>query len=165
MKSARDEGWLIDGVIHLDHKGRFGAELKRMGARTRIQVHVFTGITIAARGYYRAGVLKPLSEKTGYTPSEWHEMLKRRFNPISRTVVNEQTGEEGQFVYGGSFEDMGAYEFGQILDEIIEWGRTVVGADIRPPTKAERLEMGIGQEDSDGGLHGSGGRRREARGG
>lgn len=164
MKSARDEAWIVGGEIHLDHKGRFREELKRLEG-ARVQVHVFTGVTVAQRGYYRAGILKPLSERNGNTPNEWHEILKRKFNPIvSKDVVNEQTGEVGQFVYGGSFEDMGSSEFALVLDDIIEWGRTVVGADIKPPTPAERREMGIGQEDRDG-LHDRSSRRREARGG
>lgn len=122
--------------MNMENRQRFLRDMKEL-VNEHVTFHVFAGISKKARGYYRAEILPKIAERIGQDPDSVHILLKFKFNPIEMAVINPDTGEEETYVIGGSFEDLGGAAFAKKLDEIKEWGRSFLGADIREPTLAE----------------------------
>lgn len=72
--------------------------------------------------YYRGVVVKMISEETGYTPEEVHEILKTKF--LSYEKVIEKTGEV--FTISRSTTELNTQEF----EEFLEMCRMFAAQDI-----------------------------------
>lgn len=66
--------------------------------------------------------VRTLSEYTGYSPDEMHEVLKAKFLP-KRLAIADANGEvHDEFVIGGSTTRLDVIEFGDYLAAIHQWG-------------------------------------------
>lgn len=74
---------------------------------------------------YWGVILRALSEHTGYSPDELHEICKAKFLP-KRLAVADGNGEiVGEFVIGGSTTKLSTQEFTDYLDAVSAWGATL----------------------------------------
>ena len=67
--------------------------------------------------YYWGVVLKYLSETTGYSVHEMHEVCKLKFNPYEK--ANKKTGEIT--VFGGSTTELNTIQEEEYLENIRRW--------------------------------------------
>lgn len=77
--------------------------------------------SLQANAYYWSAVVGTLSEHTGYTPDEVHELLKMKFLP-KRLAMCDGNGEvRGEFVIGGSTTRLDNLEFSDYIRAIRIW--------------------------------------------
>ncbi len=77
--------------------------------------------SIQANAYYWGVVLRALSEHTGYTPDEIHDICKAKFLP-KRLAIQDGNGEVvGEFVLGGSTRALNTNEFHDYVERIRQW--------------------------------------------
>ena len=67
--------------------------------------------------YYHGCVLKYLSETTGFTVAEMHEVLKSKFLPYER--ANRATGQMVQF--GRSTTELNTLQYEEFLEQVRIW--------------------------------------------
>lgn len=85
--------------------------------------------------YYWSAVVETLSEHTGFTPDEMHEVLKAKFLP-KKLAVTDGNGEiKGEFVIGGTTTRLNKVQFGDYLRDIQVWASTDLGVYIPAPNE------------------------------
>lgn len=83
--------------------------------------------------FYWGVVVQLLSEFTGYTPDEMHEVLKAKFLP-KRFAVCDGNGEiKDELVIGGSSAVLNTVEFGEYLEAIRQWAAETLHVVIPDP--------------------------------
>lgn len=83
--------------------------------------------------WYWGVIVEHLSEHTGHTPDELHELLKAMFLP-KRLAVQDQNGEiQGEYVIGGSTTKLNTLEFGEYCEAIRQWAAETLGVVIPDP--------------------------------
>jgi hypothetical protein len=65
--------------------------------------------------------VKALSDHTGYTPDEIHEILKAKFLPKKLAICDGNGEVVDEYVVGGSTTKLDVIEFGDYLNAIHEW--------------------------------------------
>lgn len=71
--------------------------------------------------YYWGVVVDLLSEHTGHTPDEIHDLLKAKFLP-KKLAVQDGNGEiRGEYVIGGSTAALDKVAFGEYVEAIRHW--------------------------------------------
>lgn len=87
----------------------------------------------AQNSYYWGVVVGLLSEHTGYTPDEIHEILKAKFLP-KKLAVTDGNGEiRGEFVIGGTTTRLNKIEFGEFVEAVRRWAAEDLGVVIPDP--------------------------------
>jgi hypothetical protein len=85
--------------------------------------------------YYHGVVVKLISEHTGYSPKETHELLKALHLP--RDLASD--GRNGvlmgaeQYVLGGSTAKLNKVEFGEFVEAVRRWAAEEIGLAIPDP--------------------------------
>lgn len=67
---------------------------------------------------YYFGMLRALSMETGYDVEELHELSKRECNTQIGHVLNKNTGEIREKIFGGSTRRMKAGDFAQYIENV-----------------------------------------------
>lgn len=82
----------------------------RKAARSSQQNRAYWGLVVEA-----------ISDHTGYSPEDVHEILKAKFLP-KRLAVADGNGEiVGEYVIGGTTTKLNKLEFGEYMDAIKRW--------------------------------------------
>jgi hypothetical protein len=87
---------------------------------------------------YHGLIVRMLSEHTGFTHDEMHEVLKAKFLPKHLSVPNQNGEIVGEFVIGGSTTKLNKLEFGEYCDSIVRWAAEDLGLVIPDPDPAWR---------------------------
>ncbi len=83
--------------------------------------------------WYWGVIVELLSEHTGYTPDEIHEVLKAKFIP-KRLAVSDSNGEiKGEFVIGGTTTTLDKNDFGEFCESVRRWAADDLGVVIPDP--------------------------------
>lgn len=78
-----------------------------------------------------------LSEHTGYTPEELHQICKEQFNGRTHSDVHPETGEiEDRHGYQ-STATLDVQQFSIYLDRVRQWAAEVLGVNLPDPALAE----------------------------
>ncbi len=86
--------------------------------------------------WYWGVVVEMLSDHTGYTPDEIHDVLKAKFLP-KRLAVSDGNGEiRGEFVIGGSSRQLDKNEFAEFCESVRRWAAEDLGVVIPDPEGA-----------------------------
>lgn len=89
--------------------------------------------SIQANAYYWGVVLQGLSEHTGYTADELHDICKAMFLP-KRLALNNGNGEvKGEFVIGGSTRSLNTNEFYEYVERVRQWASETLDCYIPDP--------------------------------
>jgi hypothetical protein len=111
------EGWQLEVTI------------KRLRATRSLEQNAF----------YWGVVVQLLSEHTGYTPDEIHDLLKMKFIP-KRMAFADGNGEVvDQYVLGGSTRKMNKLEFGEYIAAIQQWAAEELDLVIPDPNQDEAV--------------------------
>lgn len=93
--------------------------------------------SLAANAYYWAGVVGTISEHTGYTPDEVHELLKAKFLP-KKVTLSDANGEiVEEVVIGVSTTKLNKIQFGEYIEAIRQWAAETLDLDIKDPLPIE----------------------------
>jgi hypothetical protein len=91
--------------------------------------------SVDQNAWYWGVIVEHLSEHTGHTPDELHELLKAMFLP-KRLAVQDQNGEiQGEYVIGGSTTKLNKLEFGDYCERIRQWASDTLGVVIPDPDR------------------------------
>jgi len=92
--------------------------------------------SIQQNAYWWGVCLQVVSEHTGYTPDELHEIAKQMFLP-KRLAMNDGNGEVvGEFVLGGSTRTLNTIEFGEFIEKWRQWAAETLDCNIPDPAEA-----------------------------
>jgi hypothetical protein len=128
-------GSIRKGRLDLRNRKAFNASLKRMRDG---EVLVTVEKIKAARSqqqsrWYWGVIVELLSEHTGYSPDEIHEVLKAKFLP-KKLAVSDGNGEiVDEFVIGGSSARLDKNEFSEFCESIRRWAAEDLGVVIPDP--------------------------------
>ena len=135
----------FSGKVHGGKLELYDRELFLKHCRTLEGLPVFISIeretnnrTSKQNAYLWAGPYRVISDCTGFTPDEVHEMMKAKFNRRFKEVVNKQTGEVEEIEFAGSTTKMTTVEFSEYVEKIIAWASEFLGVVI--PLPGEILE-------------------------
>jgi hypothetical protein len=128
-------GYIRSGRLEIRRRRDMQSALKRMR-----DGEVFISIIPkrAARSqqqnrWYWGVVVELLSDHTGYTPDEIHEVLKAKFLP-KRLSVSDGNGEiKGEFVIGGTTARLDKVAFGEFCESVRQWAADELGVVIPDP--------------------------------
>ncbi len=85
--------------------------------------------------YWWGVCVELVSNHTGYTPDEIHELAKQMFLP-KRLAVTDGNGEiKGEFVVGGTTTTLNKVEFGEFIESFRRWAATDLGVVIPDPNE------------------------------
>jgi hypothetical protein len=92
--------------------------------------------SVQANAYYWGVVLAALSEHTGYTVDELHDICKALFLP-KRLALNNGNGEVvGEFVLGGSTRTLNTNEFYEYVERVRQWASETLDCYVPDPNEA-----------------------------
>ena len=74
-----------------------------------------------ANRFYWGVVLHTLSQHTGYTPEELHDLMKCKFLPKERAFLDGNGEVVEKFVLGGSTRSLDVGEFATYVNQIRDW--------------------------------------------
>ena len=74
-----------------------------------------------ANRYYWGVVVEAVSQHTGYSPDEVHEIFKAKFLPKKVTVADGNGEIQGEFVIGGTTTKLNVNEFYDYVEAIRRW--------------------------------------------
>lgn len=74
-----------------------------------------------------------VSEHTGYSPEEIHELAKQMFLPKTLAVANGNGEIVGEYVLGGSSTKLDVVEFGAFIERFKQWAAETLDVVIPDP--------------------------------
>lgn len=83
--------------------------------------------------WYWGVVLDALSEHTGYTPEECHDLCKRKFLPKTLALSDGNGVVVEELVIGGSTTKLNTQQMAQYCDDIRDWAASEFGLLIADP--------------------------------
>jgi hypothetical protein len=89
--------------------------------------------SLLQNAYYWGVVVQLLSEHTGYTPDEIHEVLKAKFIPKRLAVCDGNGVIQDELVLGGSTREMNKVEFGEFMEAVRQWAAETLDVVIPDP--------------------------------
>lgn len=89
--------------------------------------------SLAANAWYWAVILRALSEHTGYTVEEMHEVCKLRFNAKLIDIVDKDGVVIGEERIGQSTARLNKIQFGEYTEQIRQWAAETFALDIPDP--------------------------------
>ena len=118
------------GAVHLLEPKRFATSLARWPTGTPILVRVeraYPKRSLAQNKFYWGVLVHHISEHTGFTPAETHEVLKQKFLPQRKTLHNRRGVTIESVVIGGTTTRLTTQEFRLYCDRIRLWAMEFLG--------------------------------------
>lgn len=126
------------GRLFIRNRRSFDQQIAQMREGAEVEVAVTrrrSTRSVHQNAYYWGVVLQTLSDHTGHTPDELHDICKAKHLP-KRLAVNNGNGEiVGEFVIGGSTRSLNKVEFGEYVAEIQRWAAEVLDCYIPDPNE------------------------------
>lgn len=89
--------------------------------------------SLAQNAWYWGVIVQALSNHTGYTPDDIHELLKAKFLPKQLAVCDGNGVIEENFVIGGSSAKLNKVQFGEYCEAIRRWAAETLDVNIPDP--------------------------------
>lgn len=128
-------GVVRNGRLRIDQSNVFAAQLQSLrDGVVEISIERKRATRSQQANRYWWGVCVALvSEHTGYSPDEVHELAKQMFLP-KRLAVADGNGEvKGEFVIGGSTSKLSTVQFGEFIERYRLWSAETLGVEIPLP--------------------------------
>jgi hypothetical protein len=132
-------GFVEAGKLLLRNRAGFDARMLRFpNGEVIVRVEVAKAArTREQNAWYWAAIVEAISEHTGSTPPETHELLKIMFIPKKVAWANANGEVIFEVVIGGSTRKLDKVEFGEYCDSIRRWAALTWGLDIPDPIKPD----------------------------
>jgi len=144
MASVLDEVTAMATVRHgrlfIRHRRQFDELVRRLDERWELEVSVrrlVANRSQQANRYWWGVCVQLVSDHTGYTPEEVHELAKQMFIPKKLAVAKGNGEIVGEFVMGGSTRSMNTAEFSAFVERFKQWAATEL--DVYIPDANEPL--------------------------
>lgn len=120
------------GKLHLSNPDSFKSELKKLAGR---RVYILVDEERPNRSnnqnsYYWGVVLKLISEHTGYTPEELHDILKYKFLGVEDKKILNETVKVLK-----STTKLNTLQFEEYLQRVRDWAQTKLNVFIPLPNE------------------------------
>lgn len=131
-------GTVRKGRLEIRRRKDFAAGLKRMrDGEVAVTVMPLKASRSGQQNRWYWGVIvELLSEHTGYTPDEVHEVLKAKFLPKRLAVADGNGAIRGEFVIGGTTTKLDKIAFGEFCEAVRRWAAEDLGVVIPDPETA-----------------------------
>lgn len=135
MSAIVTSGLVKGGQLEIRNRKTFVAALKRMrdGAVSITVERLHATRSLPQLRYYWGVIVEAISDHTGYSPEEVHEILKAKFLPKKLAVANGNGEIKGEFVIGGTTTTLNKIEFGEFCESIRRWAAEDLGVVIPDP--------------------------------
>jgi hypothetical protein len=131
-------GTIKGGRLVIRNRRQFDEQIRRFRDAAEVEIEVTqrrASRSLEQNAYYWGVVVQMLSDHTGYTPDELHDVLKMKFIP-KRLAVCDGNGEvRDEFVLGGSTRKLNTLEFGEYLEQIRQWAAETLDVIIPDPNQ------------------------------
>lgn len=115
VREAQSTGWVRSGMLYIRQE-----RWPMRDGEVLVSVRkVYATRSPKANRYYWGGIIRPLSEHTGYTLDEMHEICKAKF--LARIVEIPGAPIVAELTIGGSTRQLDGAEFGDYCKMIKEW--------------------------------------------
>ena len=143
MSSVADlvvaSGTVREGKLYLRNRRDFDRQIAQMKEGWALEVTVSrlrATRSQKANAYYWGVVLQRLSEHTGYTVDELHDLCKAMFLPKKLALTDGNGEVVGEFVLGGSTRTLKTNEFYEYVERVRQWAAETL--DCYTPDPGER---------------------------
>jgi hypothetical protein len=129
-------GTVKDGHLFIRNRAAFDSSVAQFRDGTELEISVTrlrAARSILQNRYYFGVVVRLLSEHTGYSVDEIHDILKAKFLPKELAVTNSNGTIVDAFVIGGSTRQLSTTEFADYCARIQQWAAESVGVVIPDP--------------------------------
>lgn len=112
------------GKLFIQHRRQFDALVSRLDPSWQLEVSVKrlrATRSTAANKFYWGVVLAALSDFTGYTPEELHDVCKAKFLPKALAFADGNGEVVEQYVLGGSTRQLDTQAFAAYVERIRQW--------------------------------------------
>lgn len=127
-----------DGRLFLRNRRAFDQQVAQMPEKWTLEVTVKrlrATRSIQQNRWYWGCIIELLSEHTGYSPDEMHEVCKAMFIP-KKVALQDGNGEiKEELVIGGSSRSLNTLQFGEYCEAIRRWAATELDVNIPDPTE------------------------------
>jgi hypothetical protein len=126
------------GRLHIHNRKAFDAGVMELRDGWEVELSVKrlrATRSLEQNAYYWGVVVQLLSEHTGYTPDEIHDLLKAKFIPKRLAVCDGNGVITDEIVLGGSTRQMNKVEFGEYMDAIRQWAAETLDVAIPDPDR------------------------------
>lgn len=120
---VRNRLTLDEQVAGLRHGDEVELRIERKHATRSLNQHA----------WYWGCLVQLVSEHTGYSPDEIHEIYKAKFLPKRLAVLNGNGDIRGEFVIGGTTTRLNKLEFGEFCEAIRRWAAEELDVVIPDP--------------------------------
>lgn len=133
MKAWETTGYVEGGVLKIRNRKHLAEHFKTWrNCEVVVRIEKAHAIrSLESNALYWAGFVHPLSEFTGYTPSEIHAYLKKRFLPNQHMMI---TNAKGEIVDESDIEPtttkLNKVEFSDYLRDIKIWALEDLGLEL-----------------------------------
>lgn len=127
------------GRLFIRNRRRFDQAVSqfREGMEVEVSVKRLRATRSQQQNAYWWGVCVQLvSDHTGYTPEEVHEIAKQMFIPKRFAFQNGNGEIKGEFVIGGSTREMNKVDFSEFTERFKQWAATELDVYIPDPNEA-----------------------------
>lgn len=136
---------IINGKLHIGHAWRLALQ---DGVLTWPDGPVTVSIerqhatrSAQANAYYWGVVIRAMSEYTGSTPDEMHDVLKLKFLPKDLALASDNGEVIAEFVIGGSTAQLNVVQFYDYVEQIRQWAFEFLDVDMPPPDPEWRARV------------------------
>jgi hypothetical protein len=128
-------GLIKGGRLDVRNRKQFEAQLRRMkdGAIQITVERVHATRSVQQGRWYWGVIVELLSDHTGFTPDEMHEVLKAKFLPKRLAVAGDNGVIVDEFVIGGSSAKLDKLQFGEYCEAIRRWAAEELNVVIPDP--------------------------------
>lgn len=109
------------GRLHIRNRRYFDEAIRRFRDGSELEVAVTirrATRSLNSNAFYWGAVIDTISDHTGYSPDEVHELMKMKFIPKRLALQNGNGEVVGEYVMGGSTRKMTNPEFWEYIEAI-----------------------------------------------
>lgn len=134
----------MHGQIRFHDRKAFDASVGSLREGTPVEVAITqlrATRSLPQNRWYWGVCVALLSEHTGYSPDEVHDILKAKFLPKHLAVLNGNGAVVDAFVIGGSTRVLSTVEFKDYSEAIQQWAAEHVGVVIPDPNEGAHVAL------------------------
>lgn len=126
------------GRLWISDRRAFDASIKAMPETWQLELVVRrlrATRSVQQNRYWWGVCVELVSEHTGYTPDEVHELAKQMFIPKKLAIADGNGEIVGEYVMGGSTRSMNTAQFTEFIESFKRWAAETLNVYIPDPSE------------------------------